>query len=111
MNKTLISILLLMISGCAIHYTDKKGKDNYLGFVSISTENNHCIVTNTAKSFGLTIDTTKESGGVNIGFRKTSKSYISENSLVEFEEVNTEHTYPTNITSNCNGREKDAPLN
>lgn len=111
MNRVIVGLFSLILSGCAIHYTDNQGKDSYFGLVSVSTEVNRCVITSTSKSFGLTIDATEETGGVNIGFRSTSKSYISGNELVEIEEGGDGHAYPTNITSNCSGRETDTPLN
>lgn len=86
-----------MNSGCAVHYTDPDGKDNYFGFVSLSTETNRCIVTTTSKSVGLTIDMTKESGGVNIGYKTISKSYINDNEVIEVIDEGLSHKPSNNL--------------
>lgn len=108
MSKLTAGLLIIILSGCSIHYTDSQGKDNYFGFVLISIEASHCIITNTATSIGLTVDTTKESGGVNVGIRTISKYYINENRIVEIEESDSKHTLPKGVTSYCSGRIKNA---
>ena len=78
--------LLASLSGCALHYTDKEGNDRHIGFVSITTEKNNCVVISTIRSAGLSLDVTSDSGGLNLGARSISKSYIKNGDYVELEE-------------------------
>ena len=85
-KKGFILILILFQSGCAMHFTDREGNDHHIGFVSLKTEKNSCVVITTVKSVGLSLDLTPESGGLNFGARSTSKSYIKNDSYIELEE-------------------------
>ena len=82
----ILSIIIFFLSGCAIHFTDRKGNDHHVGFVSIKTEKNKCVVITTVRSVGLSLDLTSESGGLNLGARSISKSYIKNDDYLEVEE-------------------------
>ena len=85
-KRTSFLALILAQTGCALHYTDQEGNNHHIGFVSIETEKTNCIITNTVKSIGLTIDASSDSGGINIGKRTISKSYIHFFDYIELEE-------------------------
>lgn len=78
--------LVVFQSSCALHFTDQEGNDNHIGFVSIKTEKNNCVLVNTVKSVGVSLDLTSDSGGLNLGISSTSKSYIKQNDYIELEE-------------------------
>ena len=85
-NKILIfNLIFVTLTGCSIHYTDSEGHDHFIGLASIEIEKNKCVVTNTVKSLGVNMDFTSDTGGANLGFRTTSKSYIYQNQYVELD--------------------------
>jgi len=86
-KRGILLILLFFLSGCAMHFTDKEGNDHHIGFVSIKTEKNSCVVISTVKSIGLSLDLTSESGGLNLGARMNSKSYINNDEYIDLEEA------------------------
>ncbi len=79
-------ILIFFQSGCAVHFTDRKGNDHHIGFVSIKTEKNRCVVITTVKSAGISLDLTSDSGGLNLGARSISKSYVKNDDYIELVE-------------------------
>ena len=85
-NKGIIFLIIFALSGCSMHYTDREGFDRHIGFISVKSRSNNCVITNTVESAGLTIDITKDSGGVNLGYRIVSKSYIQGQEKVELKE-------------------------
>ena len=101
MSKVITGLISFLISGCAIHYTDNDGTDSYFGLVSVSAEYSSCVITTTSHSFGLTLDTTAESGGINLGYRVMSKSYVRENELVEIEERGGINVHSMETLSEC----------
>ena len=104
-NRGIFLTLIFFQSGCAIHFTDKDGIDHHIGFVSIKAEKNNCVVITTVKSVGLSLDFTSESGGLNIGLRSNSKSYIKNDEYVELEDE-LGSLEVKKITSQCSGRVK-----
>lgn len=80
--------ILLLLSGCAIRYKDNKDVEHLIGFVSIATKSENCIIKNKIKSLGLMVDTTNESGGVNIGYKEVSQTYLLNNSYLEIDAEN-----------------------
>lgn len=78
-------MLALFLTGCALHYTDKEGNDRLIGLVSIKVGKNDCVLTNTAQSIGVSVDTTADSGGINLGMRSMSKSYIKNVDYLELQ--------------------------
>ena len=84
-NILILNLIFLTLTGCSIHYTDSKGHDHFIGLASIKIEKNKCVVTNTVKSLGINLDFTSDTGGANLGFRTTSKSYINQNQFVQLD--------------------------
>lgn len=85
-KRSFFLVLMLFQTSCALHYTDQAGNNHHIGFVSIRTEKSNCVLTNTVKSIGLSIDATSDSGGINLGMRSLSKSYIQHGDYIELEE-------------------------
>lgn len=85
-NKVPVILSLIMLTSCSIHYKNREGEDHYIGLVSMKIEKQGCLLVSTAKSVGLTVDATAESGGINLGARTTTKSYIGNNITVTIDE-------------------------
>jgi len=99
----LLLIVILCLSGCSVHYTDVNGDDRYIGLVSISIEKNKCVLISSTNTVGLAIDITKESGGINFGYKKISKAYLKNNEYVEFENDSSVSHYKRLEPNDCGG--------
>lgn len=76
LGRWLVPAMLMLVSGCALHYVDADGDQHYLGFVSMKTQQQGCLHQISTTTAGLTLDVTKESGGLNLGVRSISKIYL-----------------------------------
>ena len=84
-SKVLFYLSVIVLEGCAVHYKDSEGAEYHIGLISMKVEKQEGLLISTKKSVGLTIDATKESGGVNFGVRSVTKSYIQNNSDITIE--------------------------
>lgn len=100
-----------MLTSCSIHYKDSEGVEHYIGLVSIEIEKQGCLSVSTAKSAGLTIDVTKESGGINLGVRTMTKSYIENNTTVTIEESSDKAMIIKEYSNAWQNTQITAPLN
>jgi len=72
------STILLMFSlmGCSFHYIDNSGNEKIIGLSMLTLAQHKCTLSTTVRSFGLTLDTTHNSGGLNLGYKTFSSIYL-----------------------------------
>lgn len=79
-NKFASLILLTwLLPGCSWHYVDSAGNEKILGLSIITLAQHKCTLLVTVTSAGFTLDTTHDSGGLNLGYKTVSSVYINNN--------------------------------
>lgn len=76
-------MLCFFLTGCAYSYTDADGVDHLIGMMDVATQKNECFVSYSVQTAGVTIDTTKDSGGLNIGYKNLTKVYINVDNTIK----------------------------
>lgn len=82
--RCLLSLCLLVVSGCSINYVNSKGEEVILGFVSLKAVGAGCAAATNVKSIGISYDSTERSGGLNLGYRSVMKVYVHDYELIDF---------------------------
>lgn len=88
-NFISVSVLEFLLSSCSLHYTTADGINHYVGFMVIDSTEKKCTLFQSIESLGISVDLTKESGGLNIGRKIVTTANISPDSFVSFEDSDT----------------------
>lgn len=72
-----IMLLTWLLSGCSWHYVDSAGNEKILGLSIITLAQHKCTLSATVTSAGFTLDTTHDSGGLNLGYKTVSSVYFN----------------------------------
>jgi hypothetical protein len=85
-SKLCFLLLLCLQSACSLRYVGQDGVDRYIGFLIVKSSHTPCTVDTTIESAGVTVDFTKQSGGINIGYRSVTTAEIKPDSVVEIQD-------------------------
>lgn len=86
--------ILLALPACSLHYTTADGVNRHFGLLVVDSTDGKCQLLQSVDSVGLTLDLTKESGGLNIGRRKITTTSIKSDSLMSLEDAGEGAIYP-----------------
>lgn len=76
-NKIPIMLsVMCFLSGCSWHYLDDAGNERIVGFSAVTLTKKACTLLTTVKTAGIALDTTRDSGGLNVGYRSVSSIYL-----------------------------------
>lgn len=81
-SRFVVSVpLMCALTGCSWHYIDSAGNEKILGLSLITLVQHKCTLTSMVTIAGLTLDTTRDFGGLNFGYKASSSVHLKPNVL------------------------------
>ncbi len=95
MIRILTIVVTVLLSGCAISYTDDVGFEHSIGLVHSKVKVTDELIMVGKTSFGFTLDMTDTEQGFNLGFKSQERVYLKNDLSLSIDrnkrEVSVEH--------------------